>query len=81
MAGIDILNQFPKSMMAAAARLGQSQFRSTESAPAVAGAKSGVVTLPSVTGNTSTVALLTAAGLASSFSSVMFTIVTSTAGV
>ena len=83
MAGIDLLNQFPRSKMAAAARIGQSQFRSTEgtSVTSTAVLKSGQATMASVNGTTSTATLLTLCGLTTSFSSLMFTIVTSAAGV
>lgn len=82
MAGIDILNQFPNSRMAAAARLGQSQFRSVESTSAVTPTqKTGTATLTAVAGNTSTAQLLTLCGLTTSFSTIMLTVTTSVAGV
>jgi hypothetical protein len=82
MAGIDLLNQFPKSMMAAAAKLGQSLFRSSETVSVTGPAlKSGNATMASVTGTTSTATLLALCGLTTSFSYIMFTIVTSATGV
>ena len=82
MAGIDLLNQFPRSYMAAAARLGQSYFRSTETTTVTGPAlKSGTATMASVNGTTSTATLLTLCGLTTSFNYIMFTIVTSATGV
>jgi uncharacterized membrane protein YphA (DoxX/SURF4 family) len=82
MAGIDILNQFPNSKMAAAAQLGQSRFRSVESTSAITPAqKTGSAQLTGVAGNTSTAQLLTLCGLTTSFSEIMLTITTSVAGV
>jgi uncharacterized membrane protein YphA (DoxX/SURF4 family) len=82
MAGIDILNQFPNSKMAAAAQLGQSRFRSVESTSAITPAqKTGSATLTGVAGNTSTAQLLTLCGLTTSFSEIMLIITTSVAGV
>lgn len=76
MAGIDILNQFPNSRMAAAANLGQSQFRSVEAGPVVAGLKSGSAVLTGVAGNTSTAQLLALCGLTTSFAAIVLTITT-----
>jgi hypothetical protein len=82
MAGIDLLNQFPKSKMAGAAKLGQSYFRSSETVSVTGPAlKSGSATMASVNGTTSTATLLALCGLTTSFSYIMFTIVTSAAGV
>jgi hypothetical protein len=82
MAGIDLLNQFPNSKMAAAAKIGQSRFITGEittvTGPAL---KSGSFTISSLTGTTSTATLLSSAGLTTSFAWIMFTITTSTAGV
>jgi hypothetical protein len=83
MAGIDVLNQFPKSKMAAAADIGQSRFMSTEGTVVTAtpALKSGSATMASVAGTTSTATLLTLCGLTTSFSTLMFTVVTSATGV
>jgi hypothetical protein len=82
MAGIDILNQFPNSKMAAAADLGQSRFMSSDSTTAVTPTqKTGTVTMTAVTGNTSTAQLLTQCGLTTSFSTILITVVTSVAGI
>lgn len=82
MAGIDILNQFPNSKMAAAVDLGQSRFQSSDSTTAVTPTqKTGTVTMTAVTGNTSTAQLLTQCGLTTSFSTILITVVTSVAGV
>jgi hypothetical protein len=82
MAGIDILNQFPNSKMAAAVDIGQSRFMSADVSSAVTPAqKTGTVTMTAVNGNTSTAQLLTQCGLTTSFTSIMITVVTSVAGV
>ena len=82
MAGIDLLNQFPNSRMAAAVRIGQSQFRSVESTTVTTtGAKSGSATMASKNGTTSTATLLALCTLTTSFTEIMFTIVTSATGV
>jgi hypothetical protein len=83
MAGIDRNNVFPNSMMAAAARAGQSRFRSVESAAATsvgAGVSSGVFTL-NTAGAKNMAALLAAAGLTTSFNSLSVAIVSSANGV
>lgn len=82
MAGIDLLNQFPNSKMAAAVDIGQSRFMSADVSSAVTPAqKTGTVTMTAVTGNTSTAQLLTQCGLTTSFTSIMITVVTSVAGI
>lgn len=83
MAGIDILNQFPNSRMAAAVRLGQSRFITGEmtTTAAAAGTKSGSATLTGVAGNTSTAQLLTLCGLTSSFTYISLTPTTTTNGI
>jgi hypothetical protein len=82
MAGIDLLNQFPNSRMAAAAKIGQSRFYSAEETTVTTtGAKSGSATMASKAGTTSTATLLTLCGLTTSFTEIMFTIVTSATGV
>jgi hypothetical protein len=82
MAGIDLLNQFPSSKMAAAAKIGQSRFITGEMT-SVTGPplKSGSFTISGLSGTTSTASLLSSAGLTTSFAWIMFTITTSTAGV
>jgi hypothetical protein len=82
MAGVDILNQFPNSKMAAAVDLGQSRFMSADMTTAVTPTqKTGTATLTGVAGNTSTAQLGTLCGLTTMFSTVMLTITTSVAGV
>jgi hypothetical protein len=84
MAGIDILNQFPNSRMAQAAKAGQSRFRSDESvvvsSGVAAGLSSGVFTI-NTAGTKTTANLLTLAGLTTSFSSLSVGVNTSTNGV
>lgn len=87
MAGIDILNQFPNSRMALAAKLGQSRFRSDEAVitaggggGAISGLSSGVFTL-NTAGAKTTANLLTAAGLTTSFTTLSVGVNTSTNGV
>ena len=83
MAGIDILNQFPNSKMAAAADLGQSRFMSSDSTTAVTPTqKTGTVTMTAVTGNTSTAQLLTQSRSYRLRSvRILITVVTSVAGI
>jgi hypothetical protein len=82
MAGIDILNQFPNSRMAAAVELGQSRFMSADSVTSVTPTqKTGTATMAAKNGTTSTATLLTLAGLTTTFNTIMFTITTSVAGV
>lgn len=83
MAGIDILGQFPNSVMARAARTGQSRFSSGEDTTVSGvglGASSGVFTL-NTAGTKTTANLLAAAGLTTSFNSLSIGVVTSTNGI
>jgi hypothetical protein len=88
MAGIDLLNQFPNSKMALAAKAGQSRFRSDETVivsgggggGAGTGLSSGVFTI-NTPGTKTTANLLTLAGLTTGFTSLSIGINSSASGV